>query len=99
MTYELAPAVEAEVVRVFPAELVSYVRRQLAETALPWDQSACVPRVHIAVIWLSGGDAKRFAHELGGACADWRDTLCAAGLANEDWRQVLAARGVDCRDW
>ena len=57
------------------------------------------PRVHIAVIWLSGGDQKRFDYELAGAGQDWRDTLSAAGLANEGWRQVLSARGIDCRDW
>ena len=99
MTYQLAPSVEAEVVRVFPQEHVDYVRTKLAETVLPWDRSACVPRVHIAVIWLSKGDRNRFDRELNGACVDWRDTLTDAGLANKDWPQVLNARGIDCRDW
>jgi hypothetical protein len=83
MTYKLAPAVEAEVVRVFAPESVSYVQTKLAETTLPWDDV----------------DPKRFDGALNGACLDWRDTLMDAGLANEGWRQVLSARGIDCRDW
>jgi hypothetical protein len=59
------------------------------------DQSARPPRVHIAVIWLSKGDRKRFDRELEGACADWRDTLVETGLAHEDWPDVLKRRDVD----
>lgn len=57
------------------------------------------PRVHLAVIWLSKGDIKRFDDELDGACCDWRDTLVSAGLANGDWKEVLRRKGIDCEDW
>lgn len=62
-------------------------------------RSAPPPRVHIAVIWLSKGDIKRFDYELEGACCDWRDTLVSADLAGEDWKQVLNGKGIDCEDW
>jgi hypothetical protein len=99
MTYTIAPAVKREIERSFPLEHVNYVQSALAERQLPMDRSAPPPRVHIAVIWLSKGDIKRFEHELEGACMDWRDTLVAAGLGNEDWKDVLAQRGIDCHDW
>ena len=99
MAYTIAPAVQREIERWFPPEQVDYIRSRLAERPLPMDQSAPPPRVHIAVIWLSQGDLKRFDYELEGACSDWRDTLVAAGLANEDWREVLAQKGIDCHDW
>src|SRR5262245_24295420 len=99
MPYVLKASVEREIERTFAPEHVDYVRRQLAERELPMDRSAPPPRVHVAVLWLARGDIKRFDYELGGACCDWRDTLVAAGLANEDWRTVLGQRGIDCSDW
>lgn len=51
------------------------------------------------MLWLAQGDIKRFDYELEGTCADWRDTLMAAGLANENWRTVLTQKGIDCHDW
>jgi hypothetical protein len=99
MTYTIVPAVQREIERTFAREQVDYVRTRLAQRTLPMDQSAPPPRVHIAVIWLSKGDLKRFDYELAGACSDWRDTLVAAGLGNEDWKDVLAQRGIDCHDW
>jgi hypothetical protein len=57
------------------------------------------PRVHVAVIWLSNGDIKRFGCELEGACCDWRDTLISAELADEDWKCVLKQSGIDCETW
>jgi hypothetical protein len=94
----LAPGVEDEIRRTFAPEDVAYVRSRLTATGLPWGQNAPPSRVHIAVIWLSEGDRQRFDRELAGACADWRDTLMNAGLANADWRDVIQARGVDLRD-
>jgi hypothetical protein len=99
MPYALKASVLHEIERTFAPEHVEYVRRKLSERQLPMDRSAPPPRVHIAVLWLARGDIKRFDCELEGACCDWRDTLVAAGLANEDWRTVLIQRGIDCDDW
>lgn len=99
MAYTLTPSVQREIERTFVPEHVDYVRSRLAERELPMGRSAPPPRVHVAVIWLSKGDIKRFDYELEGACCDWRDTLVSAGLANEDWKHVLTQRGIDCEDW
>lgn len=99
MAYTLKPAIEREIERIFAPEHVDYVRRKLRERELPWDSSAPPPRVHIAVLWLSKGDIKKFDCELEGACCDWRDTLTSAGLANENWRTILAQKGIDSHDW
>ena len=99
MAYTLEEAVLREIERTFAPEHVAYVRTQLAERALPMERSAPPPRVHLAVIWLSKGDPKRFDSELEGACCDWRDTLVSAGLANDDWEAVLKKRGIDRDDW
>ena len=99
MAYTLTEPVLREIARVFAPEHVDYVRSRLAERQLPMERSAPPPRVHIAVLWLSKGDRKRFDYELEGACCDWRDTLVLAGLANEDWRAILTQRGIDCHDW
>jgi hypothetical protein len=97
--YILEPWVEREIERTFAPEHVDYVRRKLREQELPRDSSAPAPRVHVAVLWLAKGDITRFDYELAGACCDWRDTLLAAGLANEDWKSVLTQKGIDCHDW
>jgi hypothetical protein len=99
MKYVLAKGVQQEIERTFAPEDQAHVRTSLAEQSLPLDRSAPPPRVHLAIIWLSKGDLKRFDRELDGAGRDWRDTLVAAGLANENWRSVLAARGIDCAGW
>ena len=99
MAYTLPESIQREIERTFAPEDVEYVRSQLAGRELPFERSGPVPRVHIAVLWLSKGDRKRFDYELQGACCDWRDTLVAAGLENEDWREILRKKGVDCRDW
>ena len=99
MAYTLTESVQREIERVFAPEHVEYVRSRLAERELPMERSAPPPRVHIAVIWLSKGDRKRFDYELEGACCDWRDTLVSAGLANDDWKAILTKKGIDCHDW
>ena len=99
MAYALTESVRQEIDRIFSPEDVDYVRSRLAERELPMDRSAPPPRVHIAIIWLSKGDRKRFDCELEGACCDWRDTLVSAGLANEDWKDILTKKGIDCHDW
>jgi hypothetical protein len=94
MAYILAAGVEQEIRRAFTGDDIDHVRSQLATQTLWAEQNGPPPRVHIAVIWLSKGDRRRFDTELANACADWRDTLVAAGLGNADWKQVLEKRGV-----
>ena len=97
--YTLDPAVIAEARRLFDPRVVEDVLRRLATERLPMERSGPPSRVHIAVVWLSGGDLRRFDGELRAAARDWRDTLLAAGLANEDWKSVLNAKGIDARKW
>jgi hypothetical protein len=52
-------------------------------------------RVFLAILLLSRGDMQRFRMELQQARIDWRDTLVAAGLANEDWPSVLRQEGIE----
>ena len=99
MAYTLTESVQREIERTFAPEHVVYVRSQLSERELPMERSAPPARVHIAVVWLSNGDLNQFDYELEGACCDWRDTLLAAGLANDDWKDILAKKGIDCHDW
>ena len=66
MAYALTESVRQEIDRIFSPEDVDYVRSRLAERELPMDRSAPPPRVHIAIIWLSKGDRKRFDCELEG---------------------------------
>ena len=99
MPYILKESVQREIERLFPPEHVEYVRSKLASQALPMERSAPPARVHIAILWLSGGDLKRLQYELDGASCDWRDTLVSSGLANADWKEVLVRKGIDCNDW
>ena len=99
MAYTIDPGVRREAEKLFAEEDLAYVLKQLAETELTWEEIAPPPRVHVAVLWLSKGDRKRFDYALAGATYDWRDTLMEAGLANEGWREVLKGRGIDCEGW
>ena len=99
MGYTLQPAVVKEAQRVFGAQDIDYVLTKLADTPLTWERNAPPPRVHLAVIWLSNGERKRFDYHIDGAQFDWRDTLIQAGLAGDDWREVIKKRGIDSTDW
>ncbi len=99
MSYALEESVIREVEKSFSPEHVSDVCTKLKETALPMENSAPPPRVHIAVIWLSKGDLEKFNYEIEGAACDWRDTLMAAGLGNENWQDILKNKGIDCSGW
>ncbi len=88
-----------EINRQFDAKLAHTVRDKLANCELTLGRSACVSRVHFAILSLSRGALFEFERQLDQALFDWRDTLMNAGLANEDWRDVLAAKGVDAQDW
>jgi hypothetical protein len=52
-------------------------------------------RVQLAILLLSHGDMDRFRDALRTARQDWRDTLIAAGLADDDWSEVLLRQGID----
>jgi hypothetical protein len=99
VAYTLEPSVLKEVERSFAPEHREHVIRQLAATGLPMGAVAPPPRVHAAILWLARGDVSRFDAALAGACVDWRDTLAAAGLANQNWKHVLRQRGIDCSSW
>ena len=50
-------------------------------------------RVQLAILKILDGDIGNVHAALRLASIDWRDTLVAAGLANENWPQVLEAAG------
>ncbi|MEO8224373.1 MAG: hypothetical protein ABI661_06170 [Gammaproteobacteria bacterium] len=97
--YQLEAAILKEIARSFALEHRDYVTTKLANTGLPMGAVAPPPRVHAAILWLAKGNLAAFDEALAGACGDWRDTLVAAGLANQNWKLVLDKRGVDCTSW
>lgn len=99
VAYALEAAILKEIERSFAPPHRDYVSAKLASTGLPMGAVAPPPRVHAAILWLARGNVARFDQLLAAACADWRDTLAAAGLANQNWRLVLAKRGIDCEGW
>ena len=100
MAHILQPALHYEISRLFDDESeVDYVEKVLQNADLPRSEEGPLPRIHLALIWLSKGFIKRFDLELSMARFDWRDTLMRAGLAGFDWRNVAQSRGIDCRDW
>jgi len=52
-------------------------------------------RVLLGILLLSRGDMQKFRAVLEQARVDWRDTLVAAGLADEDWPAVLRKNGIE----
>ncbi len=97
--YQLEASILKEIERSFATEHRDYVITKLANTGLPMGAVAPPPRVHAAILWLAKGNLVTFDEVLAGACSDWRDTLVAAGLANQSWKLVLENRGIDCSRW
>jgi len=97
--YQLEASILKEIQRSFAPEHRDYVTTKLANTGLPMGAVAPPPRVHAAILLLAKGNLAKFDEVLAGACADWRDTLVAAGLANQNWKIVLDKRGIDCTGW
>ncbi|MBL8201462.1 MAG: hypothetical protein JNK40_10855 [Chromatiales bacterium] len=97
--YQLEASILKEIQRGFAPEHRDYVTTRLANTGLPMGAVAPPPRVHAAILLLAKGNLAKFDEALAGACADWRDTLAAAGLANQNWKLVLDKRGIDCTGW
>ena len=52
-------------------------------------------RVHLAILLISKGDMRLFQVALSQATQDWRDTLVAAGLADDGWPGVLRQEGIE----
>ncbi|MEO8445619.1 MAG: hypothetical protein ABI567_11495 [Gammaproteobacteria bacterium] len=97
--YQLEPSILKEIQRSFAPAHRDYVMTTLANTGLPMGAVAPPPRVHAAILLLAKGDVAAFDTALGGACADWRDTLKAAGLGNQNWKLVLGKQGIECDSW
>jgi crotonobetainyl-CoA:carnitine CoA-transferase CaiB-like acyl-CoA transferase len=97
--YQLEASILKEIQRSFAVEHRDYVTARLANTGLPMGAVAPPPRVHAAVLLLAAGDVAKFDDTLAGACADWRQTLVAAGLANQNWKSLLARKGIDTAGW
>lgn len=98
-TYQLEAAIRREIDRSFAPAHRDYISAKLANTGLPMGAVAPPPRVHAAILWLARGDVAAFDRLLAAACADWRETLAAAGLAHPNWKLVLTKRGIDCEGW
>jgi hypothetical protein len=49
----------------------------------------------LAILLISRGDMQQFRAALGQVRQDWRDTLVAAGLADDDWPSVLKQHGIE----
>lgn len=86
--------VERELARRFDPATARHLAERFNASTLPLANHDHA-RVHLAILWLAQGDARRALRELAEAEKDWRDTLCAAGLENENWRDVLRARGYE----
>ena len=99
MTYVLEKAVKDEAQKYFEGTELETAIGMLESTPLPMDQAAPPPRVHIAVLWLAEGNIKKLASEIENASCDWRDTLLAAGLADENWPELMAAKGINALGW
>jgi hypothetical protein len=97
--HQLEASILNAIQRSFAAGDRDYISTKLLNTGLPMGAVAPLPRVHAAILWLAKGDRAKFDEVLAGACADWRDTLVAAGLANQNWKLVLDKRGIDCEGW
>lgn len=97
--YQLEASILKEIQRSFAAGHRDYVTTRLATTGLPMGAVAPPPRVHAAILLLAAGDVTKFDAALATACTDWRDTLVAAGLANQNWKAVLAKKGIDTAGW
>ncbi len=97
--YQLEASILKELKRSFAEVHWDYVTAKLANTGLPMGAVAPPPRVHAAILLLAQGDVAKFDAVLAGACVDWRDTLVAAGLANQNWKLLLEKRGIACQGW
>ncbi len=87
---EVSPTVRGLIHSEFNGPDVDHVLEIFSKSAFPMIQSAGLERVHVAILILAEGDIGYFESAVDTAMKDWRDTLTAAGLANENWREVMA---------
>lgn len=85
--------VRRQIGRFLPASVVPEAIRAMESAELPFLTGAS-DRIQFALLLLARGSHERFMSELHQAKIDWRDTLVAAGLANEDWPEVLSKLGI-----
>jgi hypothetical protein len=96
MSYTVTDLVRTQVHRFFGADEAALVISELETVQLPFVNDGEAPeRIHLAILYLAGGDLNRFDKFMRSAKIDWRDTLCMAGLGNADWPAVLRSRGID----
>lgn len=96
MPYIITDLVKQQARKLFPPDDAELVLSTLGTTRLPLIPDGQAPeRIHLAILYLSGGDLREFDQTLRNGLIDWRDTLVAAGLANADWPEVLRSRGID----
>lgn len=97
---KLAPEVGRAIRQAYPPDEWVAVTEALVSAELPMPQgplhSEERTRVHLAILRLARGNMRTLQAQIEAAVEnDWRDTLCAAGLAGDDWRQVLAAEPLE----
>ncbi len=88
MPEEVTELVRQQARKYFSPEDAALVLDEFEPTGLPLINNNG-ERVHLAVLYLSKGRLALFDETWSLAKIDWRDTLVAAGLANEDWPEVL----------
>ncbi len=96
MAYIISDLVKQQVRKLFAPDEADLVISELETTRIPLVADGTAPeRIHLAILYLSDGDLREFDQTLNKGRMDFRDTLVAAGLANEDWPAVLRSRGID----
>src|SRR5205814_2238722 len=93
----VSDVVRREISKRFSATDAPTVLGLLEQTELPLldgdEYQRDRDRVQLAILKILDGDIGNVHATLRMASIDWRDTLIAAGLANENWPQVLEAAG------
>jgi hypothetical protein len=90
----VSPLVREQARRSFAPAQADEVIAALDATDLPLG-SMRADRVQLAILLLARGDLPAFRAALQEARQDWRDTLVAAGLADEDWPAILRQHGIE----
>ncbi len=98
MGYIVTDLVKQQARKLFAPDTVDLITSELETMRLPLVNEGTAPeRIHLAILYLSGGDMQKFDEACRLAKLDWRDLLVATGLANENWPDVLRGRGIDFR--
>lgn len=95
MAYIVTDLVRQQARKMFAPDEADLVISELETTRIPLVADGTAPeRIHLAVLFVADGDLRQFDQTLNRGRMDFRDTLVAAGLANEDWPAVLRSRGI-----